>query len=135
MDMRALISVAIGAIVAVTLLVATVTTLAVTFATAKAAGAIAVGACGAYGQAFDYPSVTAAEASAMAQCQGGDCKVISAVKRGCSAFAVDGANPCGARGWASGPRLGKAQNEALRTCYESGGKDCVIRTFICDAKG
>ena len=32
-------------------------------------------------------------------------------------------------------RLGEAQNSALRHCYEYGGKDCVIRAWVCDAKG
>ena len=54
--------------------------------------------------------------------------------RACAAYSVDGTNPCGAHGWARGPRLGQAQNEALRGCYKDGGRDCVIRTFICDAK-
>ena len=31
--------------------------------------------------------------------------------------------------------LGEAQNSALRQCYQSGGKDCVIRAWACDAKG
>ena len=57
------------------------------------------------------------------------------LRRGCAALAVDGTNPCGAQGWGKGPRLGGAQNAALKSCYERGGKDCVIRTFLCDAKG
>jgi hypothetical protein len=126
---------ALNAIVVVALILATTTLMVVTFSAAKAAGALAVGTCGAYGQAFDYPTMADAEHSALAQCQGGTCKVVAMVKRGCSAFAVDGTNPCGAHGWASGPRLGRAQNEALKSCYKSGGKDCVIRTFLCDAKG
>ena len=56
-------------------------------------------------------------------------------KRGCAAFAVDFTNPCGAHGWGKGPKLGGSQNEALRSCYKDGGKECVIRTFFCDAKG
>ena len=32
-------------------------------------------------------------------------------------------------------RLGAAQNTALQFCYKYGGKDCVIRAWICDAKG
>lgn len=123
------------ALVAVALLIATTAVMVVTLATARAAGALAVGSCGAYGQAYDFPTLTAARESALAQCQGGGCKIVAEVTRGCSAFAVDSANPCGARGWASGPRLGRAQNAALKACYGRGGKDCVIRTFLCDAKG
>jgi hypothetical protein len=32
-------------------------------------------------------------------------------------------------------RLGQAQNTALRYCYRNGGKDCVIRAWVCDSKG
>src|SRR3954462_12080966 len=109
------LSSALSAIVVVALVLATTALMVVTFTTAKAAGALAVGTCGAYGQAFDYPDTAAAEQSAMAQCHGGECKVVAMVKRGCSAFAVDGTNPCGARGWASGPKLGRAQNDALKS--------------------
>lgn len=129
------VGLALRALVAAALLLATMTVMAVTVVTARAAGALAVGACGAYGQAFDFPSMDAARANALSQCQGGNCEIVAQVTKGCSAFAVDSANPCGARGWASGPRLGGAQNRALRTCYRQGGKDCVIRTFICDVKG
>jgi hypothetical protein len=34
-----------------------------------AAGAIAVGKCGAYGQAFDYPAADAARIAALKQCK------------------------------------------------------------------
>jgi hypothetical protein len=134
-EIRAHWTCTLNAMVAVALLLATTTLVLVTFATAKAAGALAVGSCGAYGQAYDYPSMTDAEQSAMAKCHSGECKVVAVIKRGCSALAIDGTNPCGAKGWASGPKLGRAQNEALRSCYKSGGKDCMIRTFLCDAKG
>ena len=30
--------------------------------------------------------------------------------------------------------LGAAQNTALKHCYKYGGKDCVIRAWICDGK-
>jgi len=125
----------IRVVVAVALALATTTLMVVTFATAQAAGALAIGACGAYGQAYDFPSPGAATERALSECQGETCRIVTTLRRGCAAFAVDGANPCGAHGWARGPRLGAAQNEALRGCYKDGGHDCVIRTFICDAKG
>ena len=78
---------------------------------------------------------TARAAGALAKCQGGTCRVVTVTKRGCAAFAVDFTNACGAHGWGKGPRLGVSQNEALRSCYKDGGKECVIRTFFCDAKG
>jgi hypothetical protein len=127
--------VALRALVAVTLMLATTTLMVVTFTKARAAGVIAAGTCGAYGQAYDSPNLDAARRSALAKCTATDCKVVAEVKHGCSALAIDGTNPCGASGWASGARLGRAQNDALKACYKAGGKDCVIRTFLCDAKG
>ena len=57
------------------------------------------------------------------------------MKRSCAAFAIDGHNACGPFGYAAAPRLGLAQNTALKQCYRFGGKDCVIRAWVCDAKG
>lgn len=97
------------------------------------AGALAVGRCGAYGQAFDYPVEDAARVAALRQCKG-QCTVIT-VKRACAALAVDMANPCGAHGYAVKPRISSSLNEATRKCYEYGGKECVVRAWACDAKG
>ena len=44
-------------------------------------------------------------------------------------------NPCGPRGYAVRPKISTTLNEATRKCYEFGGKDCVIRAWVCDAKG
>jgi hypothetical protein len=123
----------LSALVAASLTLATTILMFVTLTTAHAAGVIAAGSCGAYGQSYDAPSLKVARANALAKCTG--CKVVAQVRHGCSALAVDGSNPCGASGWASGPRLGKVQNDALKACYKAGGKDCIIRTFLCDAKG
>jgi hypothetical protein len=101
---------------------------------APAAGALAIGACGAYGFAYDYPKEAAANRAALGKCAGGGCKVVP-VKRACGAIAIDGKNVCGPHGYAVAGRLGQAQNTALRQCYEYGGKDCVIRAWACDAKG
>ena len=91
-----------------------------------AAGAFAIGKCGAYGQAYDYSAESAARAAALRQCKGGDCKAIT-MKRACAAFAVDMANPCGPHGYAVRPRISNSLNEATRECYKFGGKQCVIR--------
>jgi Domain of unknown function (DUF4189) len=123
------------ALVAATLLLASATLMLVAVNTARAAGALAIGACGAFGEAFDFGSVDDARTSALAKCQSGTCRVVTVTKRGCAAFAVDFTNACGAHGWGRGARLGSSQNEALRSCYKDGGKECVIRTFFCDAKG
>jgi hypothetical protein len=123
------------ALVAATLLLATATLMLVAVNTARAAGALAIGACGAFGEAYDFRTVDEASKSALAKCQNDTCRVVTVTKRGCAAFAVDFNNACGAHGWGKGPRLGGSQNEALRSCYKDGGKECVIRTFFCDAKG
>ena len=98
-----------------------------------AAGAFAVGKCGAYGQAFDYPGEAAARAAALKQCKG-ECTAVT-MKRACAALAVDMANPCGAHGYAVKPRISGSLNAATRKCYEFGGKECVIRAWACDARG
>lgn len=100
----------------------------------QAAGAIAIGACAAYGYAYDFPTVAAATQAALQKCDG-TCKQVVTTRKGCVAFAVDGRKPCGPHGFASAPRLGAAQNAALRHCYKYGGKDCMIRAWICDGKG
>ena len=125
----------IRALVVVSLFLATATLMLVAVNTARAAGALAIGSCGAFGEAFDYGTTEQARQSALTKCQGDACRVVTTAKRGCAAFAVDFANPCGAHGWGKGPKLGRSQNEALAACYKDGGKECVIRTFFCDAKG
>jgi hypothetical protein len=102
---------------------------------AQAAGALAVGACGAYGFAYDYGQADAAQSEAMRKCSGTGCRVVAHMKLNCAAFAVDLRNICGSYGFASASRLGPAQNTALRQCYSNGGRDCVIRAFVCDGKG
>src|SRR5262249_44098706 len=98
-----------------------------------AAGAFAVGKCGAYGQAYDYTGAAAARAAALKQCKG-ECTTIT-MKRACAALAVDMKNPCGPHGYAVRPRISSSLNEATRECYRFGGKECVIRAWACDAKG
>jgi hypothetical protein len=99
----------------------------------QAAGAFAVGKCGAYGQAFDYPAEATALAAARKQCKG-DCTTVT-MKKACAALAVDMTNPCGAHGYAVKPRISSSLNAATKKCYEFGGKECVIRAWACDAKG
>lgn len=100
---------------------------------AEAAGALAVGKCGAYGHAFDYRDTQSAISAAQRQCKG-QCTTVT-MKRACAAFSVDMSNPCGAHGYAVAPRISSAQNTAMRNCYKFGGKECVIRTWACDARG
>jgi hypothetical protein len=104
------------------------------FATeAWAAGAFAIGKCGAYGQAYDFAGEAEARSAALKRCDG-ECKAVS-MKRACAAFSIDVTNPCGAHGYAVRPRISSSLNEATRKCYEFGGKECVIRAWACDAKG
>jgi hypothetical protein len=100
---------------------------------AMAAGAFAIGKCGAYGQAFDYAAEDTARAAARKQCQG-ECTTVT-MKRSCAALSIDMANPCGAHGYAVAPHISNSMNEATRKCYEFGGKECVIRAWACDARG
>jgi hypothetical protein len=99
-----------------------------------AAGALAVGQCGAYGFAYDFPRIEGASAAALRKCSG-DCKVVAPMQSNCAALAIDGRNACGPFGFAASGRLGMAQNTALQQCYRHGGKDCVIRAWVCDGKG
>ena len=101
---------------------------------AHAAGAFAVGACGAYGYAYDYKQMADARTAAAQKCSG-TCKVVGAIRRSCAALAVDAKHPCGSYGWAINAHLGKAENTSLRRCYQFGGRDCVVRAWACDEKG
>jgi Domain of unknown function (DUF4189) len=98
-----------------------------------AAGAFAIGKCGAYGRAYDYAEEAGARAEALKQCKG-QCTAVT-MKRACAALAVDMTNPCGPHGYAVKPRISSSLNAATRKCYEFGGKECVIRAWACDAKG
>jgi hypothetical protein len=100
---------------------------------AEAAGAFAMGKCGAYGQAYDFAGEAAARAAALKQCDG-DCKAVT-MKRACAAFSIDMTHPCGPHGYAVRPQISSSLNEATKKCYEFGGKECVIRAWACDARG
>jgi hypothetical protein len=116
------------AIAAVGLLIATISA-------AEAAGAFAVGVCGAYGYGFDFRNVTEARAAAIKKCSGGICKLVGDMRKGCAAIAVDAKNPCGSFGWAIESHLGRAENTSMRRCSEFGGRECVVRAWACDEKG
>ncbi len=103
--------------------------------TADAAGALAVGSCGAYGYGYDFHNLADARVAAIRNCSGKGCKVVGTIRRGCAAMAVDAKHPCGSFGWAIDSHLGRAENLSLRRCYEFGGKDCMVRAFACDEKG
>jgi hypothetical protein len=98
------------AIAAACLLIATISA-------AEAAGAFAVGVCGAYGYGFDFRNVTEARAAAIKKCTGGTCKLIGDMRKGCAAI------------------VGRAENTSMRRCSEFGGRECVVRAWACDEKG
>jgi len=104
----------IRVLVAASLLLATATLMLVAVNAARAAGALAVGACAALGEAYDFRTVEDARQSALSGCVGDPCRVVTTARHGCTAFAVDFAVPCGAHGWGKSPRLGRSQNEALQ---------------------
>jgi hypothetical protein len=106
-----------------------------TIGAAEAAGALAVGACGAYGYGFDFRNIADARTAAVKKCTGPDCKVVGDVRKGCAAMAIDAKNPCGSFGWAIESHLGKAENTSVRRCYDYGGHECVVRAWACDEKG
>jgi hypothetical protein len=107
--------------------------LGVATAPVAAAGAISIGKCGAYGQAFDYKGEDAARAAAQKQCKG-SCETVT-MKRACAAISIDMKNPCGPHGYAVAAKISSTLNAATKKCYEFGGKECVIRAWACDARG
>jgi hypothetical protein len=102
---------------------------------AHAAGAFAVGVCGAYGYGFDFRKVSDARAAALKKCTGGSCKLVGDMRKGCAAIAIDAKNPCGSYGWAIESHLGRAENASMRRCFQFGGRECVVRAWACDEKG
>ncbi len=67
----------VRALVAASLLLATATLMLVAVNTARAAGALAIGACGAFGEAYDFPSAEGARKSALTKCHGEACRVVA----------------------------------------------------------
>jgi hypothetical protein len=61
--------------------------------------------------------------------------VVTSFRRTCAAFAIDGGNACGPHAWAKADNLARAQNIASEQCHRYGGRACVIRAWVCDAKG
>ena len=72
----------VRALVVASLLFATATLMAVAVNTARAAGALAIGSCGAFGEAYDFRTIDDARKSALARCQADTCRVVTTVKRG-----------------------------------------------------
>ena len=124
------------ALVVATLLLATATLMLVAVNTARAAGALAIGACGAFGEAYDFRTVDEARTERAGEMPrrhlpGGDRRQ-ARLRRLRGRFHQSLRRPWLGQGTAARPR---ARTKRLRSCYKDGGKECVIRTFFCDAKG
>jgi hypothetical protein len=102
------------ALVAAALLLASATLMLVAVNTARAAGALAIGSCGAFGESYDFLTAAAARKSALAKCAGNACRVVASVQRGCAALAIDYINPCGPHGW--GTRAPSSAAPRTRRC-------------------
>lgn len=108
---------------------------ATTDISADAAGAIAIGRCNRVGYAYDNPTPAGAALRALAECSSngdGSCKVVVTLRRSCGAFVVAGQGGCGARGWAYAGSRRAAENIALKTCRNYGGRNCHIQAWVCD---
>jgi hypothetical protein len=70
------------ALVVATLLLATAMLMLAAVSTARSAGALAIGACGAFGEAYEFTTVAQARKSALAKCQSATCRVVTVTKRG-----------------------------------------------------
>jgi hypothetical protein len=82
----------------------------------------------AYGWSYDYPSRSAAESTALANCgkQANDCIVALWFRNSCGALAI-GSNGYGTA-WAS-QRSG-AENQAPAVCRRH-TKDCAVKHWVC----
>jgi hypothetical protein len=77
---------------------------------AEARGALAVGACGAWGGSWSYGSDRAARNRALDECRGRNCKVVTSFRQLCAAFATD----------------------SNSECENAGDRDCKVRGQFCD---
>jgi len=111
------------ALVAATLLLATATLMLVAVNTARAAGALAIGRCGAFGEAYDVGNINDARKSALGKCQSESYRVVAVTKRGCAAFAVDFTSACAADGWGRARALAAARTKPALLL--SGGRQGV----------
>ena len=103
------------ALVAASLLLATATLMLVAVNTARAAGALAIGACGAFGEAYDFGTIDRARKAraVLAKLPGGD-------DHACCRYRVDFTNACDAK---AGQGRGSAQPEQALRLLPVGGKD------------
>ncbi len=113
----------------------TSTLLAVCAIDSHAAGALAVGSCGAYGSAYGYDRLGAARETALARCGNASCRTAATIRKQCAAFAVERHNLCGARGWAYAAERAQAEALAMQYCREHAAHGCRVRAWVCDDSG
>jgi hypothetical protein len=101
----------------------------------RAAGALAVGSCGAYGSAYGFEHLGQARRSALARCGDSSCRTAATIRNQCAAFAVERHNLCGARGWAYASDRAQAEELAMQYCREHAVRDCRVRAWVCDDSG
>jgi hypothetical protein len=100
-----------------------------------AAGALAVGDCGAYGASARLFGQSAARTNALKMCAtrgGRNCQLQVDLAGNCASLAVERGRFCGVLGWATANTLNSAQSEALKDCASRGGRNCSIQDSICD---
>ncbi len=103
-------------------------------AVAEARGALAIGACGAWGGAWHFDTDNGAQNRALNECRGRNCRVVTTFDGLCAAFAYDRKGNCGAFGWATRATRGEAETAALQECVNANGRECYIRGQFCDGK-
>jgi hypothetical protein len=98
---------------------------------AQAAGALAVGHCGADGYSYNNAGRQQAEGTALQEC-GPGCRIVLTFERACGALATDANKSCGAEGWGTGSDRGAAEEIAVRECTNQGGEQCAVKRWVCD---
>lgn len=97
---------------------------------AHAVGALAVGACGVYGGAWNYSDEVLAHGAAITSCPNADCQVVATLSNNCAAVAVGGG--C-AWAWVVREDSAVARAAAIGNCIENGGSpDCRLEGWFCD---
>ncbi len=101
----------------------------------SAAGALAIDSNQGdqYGFAFDYATISEAEARAISEC-GSNCSIVQTFESGCAAYAADQTSQSTIYGWATSDSSGDAQNTALQYCASQGGAQCIVRAWGCNSQ-
>jgi len=101
---------------------------------AQADGALALGACSAWGWSSSETSRGAGQ-KAIADCarhDAQDCKVVATTHEGCMAVATDQSVSCGRYYWASEATRPEAEAGSLGQCRSGEGKNCTLVASKCD---